>query len=186
MIAPMCFLPKPTKKFSPQNGEKIRLLNGQKYLYRVHFFFLLFFLCGHVASFFLFFLFFPSCCCCVFFFFFPELWVGTLPLFSFSFFLSFLFFTKHSFFFLLFGLWVWWLFYLFIFLTRHDFFLGTWFFFLINWVIFFFFFFFCGCLSLFCFNWPSFFNKDIWVSLYKFTFFIPLLFHSQPNKRERN
>ena len=37
--------------------------------------------------------------------------------------------------------------FLFFFLTKHDFY------FLINWVIAFFF----GCLSLFCFNWPSFF-----------------------------
>ena len=60
----------------------------------------------------------------------------------------------------------------------------TWFFlldfyFLINWVIVFF-------LSLFCFNWLSFFNKGIWVNLYKLTFSIISLFYSQPNKNERN
>ena len=43
-----------------------------------------------------------------------------------------------------------------------------------------------GCLSLFCFNWPSFFNKGIWVNSYKFTFFISPLFYLQPNKNERN
>ena len=59
-------------------------------------------------------------------------------------------------------------------LTRHDFY------FLMNWVIFF------GCLSFICFNWPSFFNKGIWVNLDKLTFFIPPLFHSQSNKEERN
>ena len=40
-----------------------------------------------------------------------------------------------------------------------------------------------GCLSLFCFNWPSFFNKGIWVNLYKLTFFIPPLFHSEQKKK---
>ena len=63
-------------------------------------------------------------------------------------------------------------------LTAHDFFLLD-FYFLINWVIVFF-------LSLFCFNWLSFFNKGIWVNLYKLTFSIISLFYSQPNKNERN
>ena len=61
-------------------------------------------------------------------------------------------------------------------LTRHDFY------FLMNWVIFIFF----GCLSFICFNWSSFFNKNIWVNLDKITFFIPPFFHSQPNKEKRN
>ena len=61
-------------------------------------------------------------------------------------------------------------------LTRHDFY------FLMNWVIFIFF----GCLSFIYFNWPSFFNKDIWVNLDKLTFFIPPLFHFQPNKEKKN
>ena len=43
-----------------------------------------------------------------------------------------------------------------------------------------------GCLSLFCFNLTSYFNKNIWVNLYKLTFFIPPLFNSQPNKNEGN
>ena len=59
----------------------------------------------------------------------------------------------------------------------HDFYflinLGDWFFFL-------------GCLSLFCFNWASFFNKSICINLYKLTFSIPPFFHSQPNKKEGN
>ena len=59
-------------------------------------------------------------------------------------------------------------------LTRHDFY------FLMNWLIYF------GCLSFICFNWPSFFNKGIWVNLDKLTFFIPPLFHFQSNKEERN
>ena len=63
-------------------------------------------------------------------------------------------------------------------LTAHDFFLLD-FYFLINWVIVFF-------LSLFCFNWLSFFNKGIWVNLYKLTFSIISLFYSQPNKNEKN
>ena len=46
-------------------------------------------------------------------------------------------------------------------------------------------FFFFG-LSLFCFNWPSFFNKGVWVNLYKLIFSISLVFHSQQNKNERN
>ena len=48
------------------------------------------------------------------------------------------------------------------------------------------FFFFFSCLSLFCFNLPSFFNNDIWVNLYKLTFTIHSLFYSQPNKKEGN
>ena len=46
--------------------------------------------------------------------------------------------------------------------------------------------FFLDCLLLFCINWVSFFNKSIWVNLYKLTFSIPQLFHSQPNKKEEN
>ena len=41
-------------------------------------------------------------------------------------------------------------------------------------------------LSLFCFNWALFFNKDIWINLYKLTFSISPLFHSQPNKNDKN
>ena len=92
------------------------------------------------------------------------LWVGTLP-----FFFSLvwkLFCFSSSFFFPFFFC-----------LTRHDFY------FLINWVIAFFFF---SCLSLFCFNWSSFFNKCVGVNLYKFIFSISPFFHSQPNKNERN
>ena len=62
------------------------------------------------------------------------------------------------------------------------FFFWTWFF--INkfgWLLFFFFF---G--SLFCFNWVLFFNKGIWVNLFKLIFSIPPLFYSQPNKNEKN
>ena len=54
------------------------------------------------------------------------------------------------------------------------------FYFLINLGDFFFF------LSLFCFNRASFFNKAIWVNLYKHIFFIPPFFHSQPNKNKEN
>ena len=66
------------------------------------------------------------------------------------------------------------------FFSGHFFFiinLGDWFFFL---------FFLCGYLSHFCFDWTSFFNNGIWVNLFKLIFFIPPLFHSQPNKEEIN
>ena len=108
--------------------------------------------------------------CCLFFFFSCL----EVAFFLFSFFLS--------------GLWVWLLFCFssFFCLIRHDFFLGHDFYFLINWVIAFFFFFWCGYLSLFFFNWSSFFNKGVWVNLYKLTFSISSLFHSQPNKNEKN
>ena len=43
---------------------------------------------------------------------------------------------------------------------------------------------FCGYLSRFCFNWASFFKKDIWVNLFEHIFFIPPLFRSQPNKKK--
>ena len=46
--------------------------------------------------------------------------------------------------------------------------------------------FFFGCLLLFCVNWASFFNKSIWVNLYKFTIFISPLINFQLNKNERN
>ena len=46
-------------------------------------------------------------------------------------------------------------------------------------------FFFFSCLSFFCFDWASFFNKDILVYLYKLTCPIPSLFHS-PNKQKRD
>ena len=62
--------------------------------------------------------------------------------------------------------------YFFLFFWEHDFY------FLIIWVIALFF----GCLLPFCFNWQSFFNKGLWVNLYKFTFSIPLFFHFQLNK----
>ena len=61
-----------------------------------------------------------------------------------------------------------------------TFLLGYDFYFLINWVIASSFF---GCLSLFCFKWSSFYKKGVWVNLYKLTFFIFSLFHSQPKKR---
>ena len=63
------------------------------------------------------------------------------------------------------------------FLTRHDFFWDMiFFFFLVNKLGDFF-------LSLFRFNWQSFFINGIWVNLYKFTFSIPPLFHSQKKKK---
>ena len=37
-------------------------------------------------------------------------------------------------------------------------------------------FFLCDYLSLFCFNWASFFNKSIWVNLFKLIFFHPSTF----------
>ena len=40
-----------------------------------------------------------------------------------------------------------------------------------------------GCLSLFCFNWLSFFNKGIWVNSYKLNFFYPSIF-SLPTKQK--
>ena len=70
----------------------------------------------------------------------------------------------------------------FFFFDRCDFFL-TWFF--INkfgWLLSFF----GGYLSLFCFNWASFFNNGIWGNLFKLIFSFSPLFHSQPNKNERN
>ena len=139
----------------------MRLLNGQKCPSLVPFLLLLFCV-GHVASLFSF---------SFFSFWFPGLWVGTC-LFSFSF--SFFFFWGY-------GCDI----YIYIFLcvcvclTRHDFFfnkLGDCFFF----------FFGVAVCEFFCFNWPLFFNKNVWKNLYKLTFSIPLLFHSQPNKKERN
>ena len=72
------------------------------------------------------------------------------------------------------------------FFCSHSFFFRRDFFFLdiilkkkFGWLYFFFW-------SLFYFNWASLFNKDIWVNLYKLIFFIPPLFHSQPNKNEGN
>ena len=53
-------------------------------------------------------------------------------------------------------------------------------------VVLFCFFCFFGFLSLFCFNYISFCNNDIWVNLYKFIFFIFSLFHCQPNKNKEN
>ena len=117
MIGPRCFLPRLTKKFSPQIGEKtkrkklMRLLNRKK----------------------------MSMCTCT--------W-AICPIPSSFFFFFFLDFLGVAFFF-----------YLFIFssffflcLTRHDFFFYLIFFF--NKLGNFFW-------SLFCFNWPSFFNKGI-------------------------
>ena len=60
-------------------------------------------------------------------------------------------------------------------------FFGTWFFFSINWVIAFF-----SFGHFFVLINHHFFNKGVWVNLYKFTFSIPPLFHSQANKKERN
>ena len=119
------FLPKPTKKLSPQNEEKIMLLNGQKcicalahgqFIQLIFFCFLVAFVAATSSFFLFFFLFLPR----MLPFFFPWA-VGVLVVFFFFFFLLDM-----------------------IFFFGHDFFL-------INWV--FFFFFFCGCLSLFCFNW---------------------------------
>ena len=42
---------------------------------------------------------------------------------------------------------------------------------------------FFGCLSLFCFNWTSFFNKSIRVNLYKLAFSISPLFTPNQTKR---
>ena len=116
-------------------------------------------------------------CTAHFFFFFFCAVLGTLPPF-FSFFfpypwLAVAFYLKFLFFFLPF--------FFSLCLTRHDFFL-TWFLFFNELSDCFFF----GCLSFICFNWLSFFNKSIWINLYKFTFSIFLLFHSQPNKNEIN
>ena len=44
-------------------------------------------------------------------------------------------------------------------------------------------FFFCGYLSLFCFNWASFFNNGILVNLFKLIFFHPSTF-SLPTKQK--
>ena len=125
------------------------------------FIYFLFFCVGHVASFPFFFFFFPRRCFFFFFFFwFLALWVGMLP-----FFFPLGCGIDSCYVFLL-------LFFFILGLTIHDFFLGHDFYFLINWVIassfyYFFFIFFCGYLSLFCINWPSFFNNGVWVNLYK-------------------
>ena len=60
------------------------------------------------------------------------------------------------------------------------FFFWIWFFInKIGWLLFLFFLVLC---HFFCFNWASFFNKGIWVNLFKLIFSIFLLFHSQPIK----
>ena len=125
------------------------------------FIYFLFFCVGHVASFPFFFFFFPRRCFFFFFFFwFLALWVGMLP-----FFFPLGCGIDSCYVFLL-------LFFFILGLTIHDFFLGHVFYFLINWVIassfyYYILFFFCGYLSLFCINWPSFFNNGVWVNLYK-------------------
>ena len=48
-----------------------------------------------------------------------------------------------------------------------------------------FFFFLWLFVTCFFFNWVSFFNKGIWVNLFKLNFSISPLFHFQPNKNER-
>ena len=84
------FLPKPTKKLSPQNEEKIMLLNGQKcicalahgqFIQLIFFCFLVAFVAA-TSSFFLFF-FFSFLGCCLFFF--PWA-VGVIVVFFFFFF----------------------------------------------------------------------------------------------------
>ena len=159
-----CSFPRSTKKFSFQNGEKNK---GRKWNY----------LMDRNAM-----------CTCTwaihpipFFFFLVLSWAPCLFLFLFLFPFSF---PGHCLFFLSCGCdscFVCFFFWL----TRHDFyFFGTWFLFFnkLGDCLFF------GCLLLFCFNWPSFFNKSVRVNLYKFTFFFPIppLFYSQSNKNERN
>ena len=102
-----------------------------------------------------------------FFFFLLIYWAGFVQctLLIFFFFFSFAFFC-FLFFIFVFGLDVIYFF------PGHDIF------FLINLGDFFF--------HFFGFNWALFFNKVIWVNLYKLIFFIPPLFHSQPNKNEGN
>ena len=86
----------------------------------------------------------------------------------------FLFLFLFSFDFL--GSWVWWcLFYLFILFKCDYFFLGMFFIFnKFRWLY---------CFLVVCHFFVlighQFFNKDIWVSLYKLTFSVPKLFHSQ-------
>ena len=63
----------------------------------------------------------------------------------------------------------------FFFLTRHDFF-WIWFLFFNKLGDCLFFFFFLGCLSLFCFNWSSFFNKGCMSKFIQTHFFHPSIF----------
>ena len=124
-----CFLPGFSKKFSLQNGEKTE---RRKWGSSDSFLCVCTFLCTLPIrfSFSLFsFFFFSSPRRCPFFFFFPP------PPFFFFKFLGLGVIVALFFFFPLYFC-----------LTRHDFFLGSNFYFLINWVIAFFFF---GCLSLF-------------------------------------
>ena len=117
MIGPRCFLPRLTKKFSPQIGEKterkklMRLLNRKKMSMCT----CTWAICPIPSSFFFFFFGFPRRCLLLLFIYF-------------FFFFFFLCLTRHDFFF-----------YLIFFFNK----LGNFF-----W-------------SLFCFNWPSFFNKGI-------------------------
>ena len=71
------------------------------------------------------------------------------------------------------------------FLTRYAFIFWTWFLFFRKLGDCFFFFFLAIC-HFFVLISNHFFNKDVWVNLYKLTFFIPPFFHSQLNKNERN
>ena len=166
MVRFRCFFSRPTKKFSPKNEEKIEgrkwdCVNGQKCPCPVHLFTFYFFVLGtlplflsfsffslDVAFFFSSFSDFLPCgwVCCLFFF----LWAVGLIVVMFFFF-----------FFLYFGFNYTWFFFGTCFLFFNK--LGDCFFFLLS----FFYFIFCGYLSLFCINWPSFFNNGVWVNLYK-------------------
>ena len=102
--------------------------------------------------------FYPLRCCLPLFFSIDLLGRRCLPLLLFLFFSFFFFFLDVIFFY------------------EHDFYffinLGDWFFLVVY--------------HFFGFNWVSFFNRGICVNLYKLTFSILPLFHSQPNKNEGN
>ena len=143
-MGPQCFLFKPTKKFSFQNGKKTEGRNWASFLdenahVQLHIGFV------HVA---------------LLHFFFPFLLVVASSSSS-SFF--------HFSFDLLGRLRLVLIFFSFLFLSFFAFFCVL-----------------CVCVCVFHFNWASFFNKSICVNLYKLTFSIPLLFHSQPNKNKGN
>ena len=106
----------------------------------------------------------------LFLFFFSFFW-ATLPLLSPFFFLGLGVGVPHFFFFWFSRADSCFFFFLkdLIFILGHDFYFFNKF----GWLLFF-----CGYLSLFCFDWALFFNKDLWINLFKLIFFIFSLFHS--------
>ena len=142
-----CFLPKPTKKFSLQNG--VKTAHGLVLVALFFFFFFFFFnILTRQAS-----------------------YMSNAHTYIYIY-ISFAFFCIFFFFLFLFLLFRCDFFFLdMIFLKKN---LGDWFFF------------FLVVYPFFVFNWTSFFNKGICINLYKLTFSIILLFHSQLNKKKGN